>query len=304
MKNKISILILLAVIMVPQVASAAWWNPFSWKIFHRTDTKTQILENRVKELEKKLENVATSTADSIQTKKSGAIKTETEEPNKITINPQKQTTPTPATTNYNFSQGLVDLFNKRAELYDNFYKLNQSIIEYIDKNISSLTSTRNKMKAYRDGLLSSGSVDTSILDTFVEAYDADIEATNSYKNVFLLYNRYAQSMSNIHKDSARQSMGIFVSKQDFTVALQDFQNDTKLTDLEKKFDSMFEEYKTYRENTDNEYNRANAYILGVYNGAKSSIIQYTPQPLPRIPTMQNTYCSMAGNTISCNSYSY
>ena len=62
--STISSIALLAFI-VPQIAFAAWWNPISWfngwNIFHRTDTKTQVLENRVKELEKKLEGTATST---------------------------------------------------------------------------------------------------------------------------------------------------------------------------------------------------------------------------------------------------
>ena len=46
----------LIAIMIPQVVFAAWWNPFSWKIFQKTDIKTQTLENRIQELEKKLEN--------------------------------------------------------------------------------------------------------------------------------------------------------------------------------------------------------------------------------------------------------
>ena len=62
--STISSIALLAFI-VPQIAFAAWWNPISWfggwNFFHRTDTQTQVLENRVKELEKKLENATTST---------------------------------------------------------------------------------------------------------------------------------------------------------------------------------------------------------------------------------------------------
>lgn len=54
------------VFIVPQIASAAWWNPLDWfngwSFFHRTDTQTQVLENRVKELEKRLETTSTSTA--------------------------------------------------------------------------------------------------------------------------------------------------------------------------------------------------------------------------------------------------
>src|SRR3989344_5219343 len=56
----------LIIILVPQVAFAAWWNPFSWRIFKKTDTNNQILEDRVKELEKKLEEVSASTTKSEQ----------------------------------------------------------------------------------------------------------------------------------------------------------------------------------------------------------------------------------------------
>lgn len=45
MKNRIPWLILLTVIyLVPQVASAAWWNPFTWEIFSR-QTDQQIERN-------------------------------------------------------------------------------------------------------------------------------------------------------------------------------------------------------------------------------------------------------------------
>jgi len=54
--------VFVGILLVPQLAFAAWWNPFSWKVFNREESKTQVLENRVKELEKKLEaNVSTST---------------------------------------------------------------------------------------------------------------------------------------------------------------------------------------------------------------------------------------------------
>lgn len=50
--------LLLIALITPSIAFASWWNPFSWGIFHRTDTKTEVLENRIKELENKLETTA------------------------------------------------------------------------------------------------------------------------------------------------------------------------------------------------------------------------------------------------------
>lgn len=85
--STISSVVVLAFI-VPQIAFAAWWNPISWfngwNFFHRTDTKTQVLENRVKELEKQLEGTATSTAVATTTKAVTPIKTKvTETPKKV-----------------------------------------------------------------------------------------------------------------------------------------------------------------------------------------------------------------------------
>ncbi len=60
----IILLIFISFVLFPTIALASWWNPFSWNvwsnIFHKTNTKTQVLENRVKELEKKLGDIATS----------------------------------------------------------------------------------------------------------------------------------------------------------------------------------------------------------------------------------------------------
>jgi hypothetical protein len=49
MTNKISILILLIALAIPQVVSAAWWNPFSW--FAKSVPRTETLENKIIKLE-------------------------------------------------------------------------------------------------------------------------------------------------------------------------------------------------------------------------------------------------------------
>lgn len=51
MRNKLFFIVFLG-LLVPQLALASWWNPFSW--FNNSDTKTQVLEQRIKELENKL----------------------------------------------------------------------------------------------------------------------------------------------------------------------------------------------------------------------------------------------------------
>jgi|GEM_PF-2449245 len=57
MKKFLSILVLV-VLVTPQVAMAAWWNPFSWSVFQKKETNVQQLESRIKDLEKKLEETS------------------------------------------------------------------------------------------------------------------------------------------------------------------------------------------------------------------------------------------------------
>jgi len=59
--RKLLFTFIIGAIIIPQFVLAAWWNPFSWKFFKKTDTKTKILENRVKELENKLDSVVNAT---------------------------------------------------------------------------------------------------------------------------------------------------------------------------------------------------------------------------------------------------
>lgn len=62
----ITFILVLSLFIIPKVALAAWWNPFTWRIFNRTDAKTEVLEKRIQELESKLGDSATTTATSIQ----------------------------------------------------------------------------------------------------------------------------------------------------------------------------------------------------------------------------------------------
>jgi len=52
--------IIFLILIIPQIAFASWWNPFSWNIFRWGPSKTEVLENRVKELEGKLQTNSTT----------------------------------------------------------------------------------------------------------------------------------------------------------------------------------------------------------------------------------------------------
>lgn len=94
--NKI-ILVCLAVFLIPQIVFAAWWNPFSWfnnwtftELIKNSDT--QILEDRIKDLEQKLEQVSSTTPI-----KNTTVSTTSEKnliPSAVSV-PQKKQTPLP-----------------------------------------------------------------------------------------------------------------------------------------------------------------------------------------------------------------
>ncbi len=92
-------------LIIPQVTFAAWWNPFSWFnhwSFRKTETKTEILEKRVAELEQKLASSTTPTPQATSTTKRGELvkpKTTTK-PAYVPISTQPAPTPTtPTPTN-------------------------------------------------------------------------------------------------------------------------------------------------------------------------------------------------------------
>lgn len=71
-KKSLLLGVIFSILIVPQITLAAWWNPLSW--FNKwtfskptEDTKVQVLENRIEELEKKLENKVSEIATTTET---------------------------------------------------------------------------------------------------------------------------------------------------------------------------------------------------------------------------------------------
>lgn len=94
---------LATIIIAPTITFASWWNPFSWSIFHKNDTKTQILENRIVELENKLNNIATTSQNTKEKNK-----TEITKPTVVTSPTATIVTPTPSAT----TSQAIDLYAK------------------------------------------------------------------------------------------------------------------------------------------------------------------------------------------------
>jgi len=132
--------LLLIAILLPQVAFAAWWNPFSWRIFQRGQNKFEILENRVKELEGKLENTTpTNTATS----------TKFETSSKPVIKPPQSRTEINTPTKV--ENGGVS-YDKQLIGVGNYYKdtINSQLLKYINQSLGQMDVTETVMIDLRD----------------------------------------------------------------------------------------------------------------------------------------------------------
>ncbi len=141
MKKYLSILVLV-VLVTPQVAMAAWWNPFSWSVFQKKETNVQQLESRIKDLEKKLEDTS---AQKVATTTAAAVK-------KMPVPVKKEPSISIKNTNKVSSRDLVDAIDYAIN--------NNSYLESINKysaTIDYYVDLAKKSKEPADSLASTES---------------------------------------------------------------------------------------------------------------------------------------------------
>ncbi len=90
MRNKILILAILSVLTIPQIASAAWWNPWSWKVFNRSQQVETGSSVETSEFSKQTEEIDNLKKEIEQLKKGSLDEQQKAIPEKI---PQKTATP-------------------------------------------------------------------------------------------------------------------------------------------------------------------------------------------------------------------
>lgn len=147
-KNKIKIIpiILVSIILIPQIAIASWWNPFTWKIFSKKINITEQLENKVEQ-------------DNIEKPKETENKTGTlDEYLKSLDNnsPQKETKKVESNTTAN-KQNTLQEYQELLSLLEsdknNFLLISKSYEENKNKSIELVNSSKNKWLDLVDSLI-------------------------------------------------------------------------------------------------------------------------------------------------------
>lgn len=303
------ILILGAVIafIVPQIALASWWNPFSWNIFHKADTKTQILENRIQELEKKLEKEIATTTPAVKEVKnieSVTKKAETKTTLKQISSSSQETQTVQKTTSAiaqseNFSSIVVSSLLAQAKSYQDLADFVDGTIKYIDIAIDELDTLIAQHEGYVSIL---GPQKSELSQALIAVYKEDIAKSNVFKSNLLAYKDTANKNAEIYKNSALKKSTVLVTRQELLSILETLQADTNWNLSKDYIFTTYENYKTYRKNKDNYYVKMDAQLRALYSqmGTETNTTAYKPQPVPQIQLPaytppQFTNCTITGD---------
>jgi hypothetical protein len=181
MKNKLFIPILIFSLVLPQVALASWWNPFSWRIFNKIfgpkDTITQEIvlneeiipeevkdkENEESEIEKlkaEIEELKREKDEVVQKPTPSTTQTPTKQNNTPTVsNPAP--VPTSQVTNKTLSRN--EMYNNILQKYKDFQPVITNERGGLSKNSSFVTE--RTYFAYLDDILNRINADIGYLES-------------------------------------------------------------------------------------------------------------------------------------------
>jgi hypothetical protein len=284
--------ILAIAILLPQVALAAWWNPFSWKVFHKTDN-TQVLENRVKELEKKLEQVAATS--------SPEKKQISQQSPKPTSQPKTQT-PASNTGGTNYSQLVSFRYNSAIKLLDLQIDELNIISNDADRYIDGIPPLASKARAGASLYPKDADFWNLIADTysqhrnniyeFKQTIDNYTSTLEGLKNQF--GNKAITSQNQFFSMNEADSVGATINDQ-----LQKIESSTKI--LADTYDKYTDAFLQDKEDV------MTALEISI-NNMQSSIneIEALRASVPTYVAPRNTNCFYftysGGGTINCSSY--
>ena len=323
MKNKfgkILLLILVSILIIPQLVFASWWNPVSWfnnwSFFHPVSSKTQILENRVKELEKKLESASTSTTPSVKENSSAQTKT--------TIKPETKTTnfwaQDTTKTNSNSSTNTTSNQNKGENyvsiplgVLDSTINNYSKEIDFINEAVPTVQDSINyvrKMKAIFEGARDSGYGDANSIEIdklFIEQYNSEL---NYYNKVLKYFSDSITAINNnisILRQNRAKMASLFYNKeqsdQETKIQLEgSYANFMTTTNNDTK---EYTDFNKYYKDSRNQELEIFTYLKSYYSGKAASVSSYsnsnyvptytaptyTPQVLPQIKFPTFTHCS-------------
>ena len=328
--KKIIILALIAV-LVPQITLAAWWNPFSWFKKQPTsiqpqiveqDIKTQALENRIKDLEQKINNqqtIATLVATTTVEDKVKPVVPATPPKPDLTkpAQPKTVSTPTPVPENFNLQLLTVIIQNRQSFVTVKNYL--DSVVASVSDRIAALDRLIKGSEAAIDDsptssyffTLSDGSTMTQneIDGMFLKAYIDNRSYVQSTKNLYNSYLKSIDDMLHIIDNHSSKLPTLFVNREMLVTELKSLSDmNIRANGYYEKTRSDFAEFKKESDDRDQFYQDSWDKISGLVNTHRNKMDYVPPRPIyiPVVsaPTFTNCTVSSYGSSgyVNCLSF--
>ncbi len=224
--------LLLVGFIIPNIVLAAWWKPTNWfsgwSFLHRkNEDKTQVLENRILELERKLNETQTATTSTAAVKETENQKVIQTIDKKSTVSPQMiiNTESKTAEVKANFVQkiSIEDLIIKYTSFQkdivlvkkqtDQFSKLSTEVAYY--KYISSLLNSINADLGYLGSVKYYSKIPPDIETTYTNKFNS---LQNDYK---IEANRYSVERNQNELDSAKSEVVTYIKNNKQTLYMNE-----------------------------------------------------------------------------------
>jgi len=343
-KKSILLSIITAILIIPQIAFAAWWNPLSWFNNWRfsppaKEIRTEELESRIKELEEKLENVATSTPVIIATTTQpnpGSIEKKTEKP-KTTSQPTVQkpvqavTQPTTPKVELMVKKDYESLYKNTYQKYADLRTLVREEKMVLDE-YTSLTIVKSNRRVYLNKLLG---ILTDDMKTFGEIRDTKPKPENTVNYYVSKYNQieaeFSAKTTAYKTDTIEEQVN--ATRNTGTIEAEKRKSSpecltakTAYEEIESKINNVKRSYASKIRAVDGsgltdvqrvaqtaQLERQQATELADLSVEANFIMSkyyavcegYYGSPKPLYPAYTppvNTYCSQYGNNVNCTSY--
>lgn len=308
--------------IIPSIAMASWWNPFSWKVFHKKEivpqvqaintesinnTTTEQINNsteEIKKLQKQIDDLKKQQPVSASTVTAPTVKKEVKK-----IIPIVGNLPDIKTENFN-EKSLISIKGALIELQA-FEKGIDITIQEIDKRNKVVLALLNYENEFVDN--NPGDFYSKAHGIFLKAFNDDINKMTEYKNYFTSLKGFATYYYPSFNNIISTYPGLFITKER---SIEDIQSYNKvlarLEQINTDSSKTITAYNEYALKTDTEYKKSFQMMLNKLEadkGSYSNTIYYAPPTTEILPIKlpQTTNCSVkylgsGTSSIECSTY--
>ena len=330
------IAVAIGILIIPQITLAAWWNPFSWfkkqpvsapSQIVEQETKTQVLENRIRELEEKINDRQVTVTPTVTTTTDNKVKPAARVIPPKPVQPTTVTSPTPIPVSPPINEAQTEKYKEIivVKIVEAFaatkacWDYSDALASMIESRIDDMDSIISKNEVGADTI--NDEWFTGVIQTLNNIYESENKVSRVKKDGPVLDRENAsKAMNQLNIDAREISQMKFISATDFqrmnNLYSKVDEYGKNCMDLEKKagadylayIESQSKDYKFYWDMIDAKFES----MLTETNHNDIPVVEndYIPPRLvfPVVSPVRNTSCNFnsyyggGGGTINCTTY--